>query len=96
MTNEIHPFSIDLSIDKAIELSVFKLGKSDIIVKHFSSDTNYYLIDILSNTQSLCKYEKQYVIFLNIDLYIPTAVVLYDEVKALKFVEQTKLFEDGK
>jgi len=95
MTNEIHPFSIDINVADALDMKILSIGKCDIKVNH-TNGKSYYLAEILTKNDSLCILQDTYVVYKNIQLTISRQVVLYDEVKALKFVEQTKLFKDGK
>lgn len=95
MTNEINPFEISISISKALNIGILKIGKCDLRIYH-TNNKEFKLIEILSIGESLCETNGIFVVYANSQLSIIRQVVLYDEVKALKFVEQTKLFEDGK
>jgi len=95
MTNEIHPFEILLPISEALELGILKIGKCGINVTH-TNGKQYYLIDILSTNESLCVLQDRHIVYSNTQISIYEKVVRYDEIKSLKFVEQSKLFEDGK
>lgn len=95
MTNEIHPFDIDITVGDALSMQILTIGKCNIKVNH-TNGKSYYIAEILTKNDSLCISGDTYIVYKNTQLTISKQVVLYDEVKSLKFVKQTKLFEDGK
>ena len=100
MTNEIHPFEISISITKGLSLGLLKLGvQNELYIYIYSKSTEkvkFKVIEILTSAQCLCRTTNNgtYAVLDNLDASISRQVILYDEVKHLKFVEQTKLFED--
>lgn len=94
MKNEIHPFHINISISDAIEYGIISIGKCNIVVTHTNGKI-YTLIEIFNSAESLCMVNNCHTVYRNTQLFISEKVVRYSEIICLKFVEQTKLFEDG-
>ena len=98
MTNEIHPFDINISISKALKVNILKLGIQNNVYAFNADNVKLTVIEILTDKQCLCTGSNTtiYTVFDNLKIFINISVVLYNKVKYLKFVEQPKLFEDEK
>ena len=100
MKNEIHPFNVDMTISEALRLRIVNIGDKRIPNNTIIDDRiteDWSITEILNARESLCMTTtNRFRVFDNDIIKIGILVVTHDEVKSLKFIEQTKLFKDGK